>query len=214
MKLYGMSLSPFVRKVAAVIHLKNLECEREESLFGTLPRDLSPLGKIPAFVDGDLKLADSSVICEYLEEQYPAVPVLPRSIPDRARARWFEEFADTKLSALCGDGIFFERIAKKVLMGQDADEQKVSDTIDNLLPPVLDYLEGEMPKEGFLFGAPGIADISIVTHFVNAGYAGYQLDAARWPRLAAFVQRVSALPAMQRQFQGEAAVMAQMRGGK
>ncbi len=210
MKLYGASLSPFVRKVAVVTNLKHLECEREESLFGTLPRDLSPLGKIPAFVDGDLKLADSSVICEYLDEQYPAIPVLPKDAASRARARWFEEFADTKLAELCGGGIFFERIVKKIMTGQGADEQRVKDTIDNLLPPVLDYLEGELPENGFLFGAPGIADISITTHFVNAGYAGYQVDAKRWPRLAAFVERVSALPAMQRQFKVEAAIMAQM----
>ena len=106
MKLYGSSLSPFVRKVAAVISLKGLDCDHEQAMFGSLPRDLSPLGKIPAFADGKLKLADSSVICEYLEEQYPAVPVLPKTAADRARARWLEEFADSKLAELCGGEAF------------------------------------------------------------------------------------------------------------
>ena len=210
MKLYGSSLSPFVRKVAVVINLKALSCEREESGLGSLPPDLSPLGKIPAFVDRDIKIADSSVICEYLEDAYPEVPVLPKSAANRARARWFEEFADTRLSELCGDGIFFERVVKKLLKGEDADEKRVSDTVERLKPPALDYLEREIPGEGFLFSTPGTADVSIATHFVNAGYAGYQPDAKRWPRVSHYIARVSALPAMQRQFAVEAAIMAQL----
>jgi len=214
MKLYGSSLSPFVRKVAAVLSLKELAYELEQAMFGSLPKDLSPLGKIPAFSDGNLKIADSSVICAYLDDKYPDRPMLPQSPEDRARARWFEEFADSKLADLCGGGIFFERVVKKMVMGQDVDEAKVANTINTLLPPVLDYLEGELPGDGFLFGAPGLADISIATHFVNAGYGGYQPDAARWPKITAFVARVSALPAMQKQFTLERAIMAQMGGGK
>ena len=210
MKLYGSCLSPFVRKVAAVMDLKGLDCERVESIPGSVPRDISPLGKIPALVDGDLKLADSSIICEYLEEQYPEIPARPTAPVDRARARWFEEFGDSKLAELCGDGIFFQRVAKKMLTGEASDEVRLAHTIETLLPPVLDYLEGELPAEGFLFGAPGTADISIATHFVNARYAGYELDAARWPRVAGFIERVSALPAMVRQFERETDLMAKM----
>lgn len=213
MKLYGVPLSPYVRKVAVVLELKGIAYESEPSLPGAVPRDISPLGKIPALVDGDVAIADSTVICEYLEEKYPAVPVLPQGVEARARARWLEELGDSKLGELCGGGIFFERVVKKMLMGQDGDEAKVQNTIDNLLPPVLDYLEGQLPAEGFLFGEPGVADVGIATHFVNAGYAGYAVDAARWPRTAAFVERVKALPAVQKQLAVEAAVMKQMAGG-
>jgi glutathione S-transferase len=212
MKLLGVCLSPYVRKAAVVINLKGLDCEREDSFPGSLPRELSPLGKIPALVDGAVAIADSSVICEYLEEQYPAVPTLPKAVADRARARWLEEFSDSKLGELCGAGMFFERVVKKMLRGENADEAKVQDVINNQLPPVLDYLESQLPAEGFLFGAPGVADIAIATHFVNAAYAGYTVDASRWLRTAAFIERVRALPAVQRQLAAEAALMGQMAG--
>jgi glutathione S-transferase len=78
---------------------------------------------------------------------------------------------------------------------------------------VLDYLETQLPEDGFLFGGPGVADIALVSPFVNAGYAGYSVDAARWPRTAALIERVKALPAVQRQLQAEAALMGQMAGG-
>jgi glutathione S-transferase len=211
MKLLGVCLSPFVRKVGVVLNLKGIACEREDSLPGTIDRAISPLGKVPALVDGEVALADSSVICEYLEEQYPAVRMLPQGVAERARSRWLEELSDSKLAELCGGGIFFERVLKKVLHSAPADEAKVRDVIENQLPPILDYFEGQIPAQGFVFGAlPGIADISIATHFVNAGYAGYAPDAARWPRLTALIGRVKALPAMQTQLAAEAAFMAAM----
>ena len=208
MKLYGVCLSPFVRKVAVVLNLKGIDYEREDSFPHTLDRAISPLGKVPALVDGELAIADSSVICEYLEEHYPAVRTLPQSTAERARSRWLEEYGDSKLIELLGLGIFFERVVKKLIGAGESDESKVQNTIDKLLPPALDYLESQVPAAGFLFGAaPGIADISVATHFINASYAGYEVDAARWPRTAAFVDRVKAVPAVQKQMAVEAAFM-------
>ena len=66
------------------------------------------------------------------------------------------------------------------------------------IPAVLDYLEAQLPAQGFLFGEPGIADISLACFFRNAAFARFQVDAARWPRTAAFVGRVLALPAFQK----------------
>ncbi len=64
--------------------------------------------------------------------------------------------------------------------------------INNKMPPILDYLESELPDQGFLFGDFGVADIGLASPFVNAGYAGYTIDAERWPKAAAFVQRFKA----------------------
>ena len=58
---------------------------------------LSPLRRIPVLVDGDLVLTNSSVICEYLEDLKPEPALYPKDIRDRARARWLEEFADTRM---------------------------------------------------------------------------------------------------------------------
>lgn len=212
MKLYGACLSPYVRKVAFVLNMKGLECERDDALPGTLSREISPLGKIPVLIDGAMVLPDSSVICEYLEEQYPSIAVLPKAVADRAKSRWLEEFSDSKLGELCGSKLFSERVAKKIMRGEDADEKVVADAIDNLLPPVQDYLEHQLPQDGFVFGQPGIVDIGIATHFITAGYAGYEVDALRWPRLAAHVKRLSAMPEVQQQLKAEAALLARLKG--
>jgi hypothetical protein len=51
----------------------------------------------------------------------------------------------------------------------------------------------QAPSEGFIFGSVSIADISIACFFRNAAFARFRVDAAGWPRTAAFVDRVLAL---------------------
>lgn len=149
------------------------------------------MGKIPTLVDGDLTLGDSKVICKYLEEAYPEPALYPREIADRARAHRFEDFAGGKLTELAA-GIFFQRFMRPRAFKQEPDEALISDIIDNKLPPMLDYLEGQIPNEGFLFGESGIADLSIMSPLVNASYAGYEIDANRWPRTTGLIATVKA----------------------
>jgi len=48
---------------------------------------LHPLGKVPLLVDGDLLVADSLAICEYVAESYPDLNLWPANKADRALAR-------------------------------------------------------------------------------------------------------------------------------
>jgi glutathione S-transferase len=57
---------------------------------------------------------------------------------------------------------------------------------------LLDYLEGQVPEAGFLFGEIGLADIAIASFFRNAFYAGFAIDGTRWPKTTAFVGRTLA----------------------
>ena len=59
---------------------------------------------------------------------------------------------------------------------------------------MLDYLEAEAPAEGFRFGALGLADIAPACFFRNAGWVRFQIDAAKWPRAAAWMARTLASP--------------------
>lgn len=209
MKVYGARVSPFVRKVLTVLELKALAYEQVDVFPGMTSPDylkISPLGKIPGFEDDGLAVSDSTVICEYLEERYPTVATLPASPVERARARWLEEYADTKVVELCG-GIFFERVLKPMFFKQPTDDAKVQKNIDELLPPVQDYLESQLPKAGFLFGDFGRVDISVVGPFINASYADYVVDATRWPTLAAYVERVKQQPVVAKVLQLEAKAM-------
>ncbi len=215
MKLIGVPLSPFVRKVAVVLTIKELDFQREDTMPGdTSPgfRKLSPLGKIPVLVDGDFSVADSSAICEYLEEKYPQHPVLPEGPEQRARARFLEEIGDTRLVEHASI-IFIERFAAAAIVGREPDLARAEDAEKNLLPPILDYLESQVPPEGYLFGNFTTADISIVTPIFNAVYGGYEVDGSRWPRYAAFVQRVAEHPAVIEIREAEKQFLAAMRSG-
>ena len=67
------------------------------------------------------------------------------------------------------------------------------------LPHIFDYLETQLPSEGYLFGEDvTTADISIASYFRNLTFAHYTVDANRWPVTTSFVQRMHALPAFQR----------------
>jgi len=197
-QLYGANASPFVRKVMAVLAIKKLPYDHIPSMPFSGDEQLarvSPLNKVPALVDGDLNIADSKVICRYLESAYPAVPVYPEPQEDRARADWFEEYGGTALAEAAA-GIFFHRFMVPMVFQKPVDEEVVNKIIDEQLPPMLDYLEREVPTDGFLFGTLTVADLALVSPFVNAGYAGYTVDAGRWPKFSALIARVREVPAM------------------
>src|SRR5262247_1015064 len=95
--LYGANASPFVRRVRVVLAEKGIAYEHDPVVpFGAPPefKQISPLGRIPAFRDGDRTLADSSVICAYLERRFPTPALYPSEPYDYARSLWFEEYVD------------------------------------------------------------------------------------------------------------------------
>ena len=216
MKLIGVPLSPFVRKVAVILTVKKLGFQNEPTMPGDSSpefRAMSPLGKIPVLVDEDFFVADSSAICEYLEEKYPQHPVLPEGPEQRAKARFLEEIGDSRLVEHASI-LFIERFAAANIFGREPDLERAADAENNLLPPLLDYLESQVPPEGYLFGHFNTADISIVTPIFNAAYGGYEVDAGRWPRYAAFVNRVAEHPAVVQVREAEAQFLAAMQGGR
>jgi glutathione S-transferase len=194
-RIIGSFVSPYVRKVLACMNLKGVRCEVDPitPFYGNEEFErLSPLRRIPVLVDGDFHTSDSSVICAYLEEAYGGQPLFPASPKDRARARWLEEFADTRLGDLFIWGLFYQKVVRPLVWNEPADEERIQEVLSKGIPAALDYLEGELPADGFLFGDIGVADVSIATFFRNGSYAGFETDAARWPRTAAFVERTLA----------------------
>lgn len=208
--LHGNSVSPYVRKVLAVLQLKNIAFEQTQQMPFSADdefKKISPLGKIPALQDGDASICDSTVICEYLDDAYPQCPVYPSDPKEKAHARWIEELCGNQITEQAA-GIFFQRFMRPMVLKQEADEELVEKIISKRLPPLLDYMETQVPTEGFLFGSDiGVADISVVSPFVNAGYAGYEIDSAKWPKLTSFMARVKQHPVMAELLQAEAVMM-------
>lgn len=195
--IIGSYISPYVRKVLVCLNLKNLAYEVDpiSPFFGSDAFErLSPLRRIPVLVDGDFSICDSSVICAYLEDSYPQPGIYPTDPKDRARARWLEEFADTRLGDVFIWNFFYQKVVHSLVWGEPGDAARIDRALNKDIPSALDYLESELPPEGFIFGAIGIADISIASFFRNAHYGGFETDAKRWPRTAAFVARTLAHP--------------------
>ena len=120
---------------------------------------------------------------------YPADP------KQRARTLFFEEYADTRLVEILGT-VFFQRFVQVNLMKKPADEALVREAIDKKLPPTMDYLEDALGDRPFMVGEHfTVADIALTSPFVNFMIAGEKLDAKRWPRYAAYLERIHARPA-------------------
>jgi glutathione S-transferase len=204
-RIVGSYVSPYVRKVLVVLDLKGIAYEIDP-IIPFMGNDefskLSPIRRIPVFTDDRVTLTDSTVICEYLDDRHPSPAVRPTDPVERARARWLEEFADTRMGEVFIWRLFNQVMINPFVWGVPTDREILDRTLQEDIPHVLDYLEAEVPENAFLFGALSgalsTADVSIATFFRNAAYARHRIDAARWPRTAAFVGRVLATESFQK----------------
>jgi glutathione S-transferase len=197
LRIVGSFVSPYVRKVLACLNLKGLAYEVDPitPFFGNDEYErVSPLRRIPILIDGDFNICDSSVICAYLDDAYPERPLLPAEPRERAKARWLEEYADTRLGDVFIWGLFYQKVVRPIVWGEPGDEERIARTLTEQVPHTLDYLERELPSDGYLFGDIGLADITLASFFRNAAYAGFEPDTARWPVTAGFVERALAHP--------------------
>lgn len=201
LRIIGNYISPYVRKVLVCLELKGVDYEIDP-IVPFVGNDqfsrLSPLRRIPVLIDDGFVLNDSSVICQYLEDRYPTPALYPADIADRAQARWLEEYADTRLANGLIWRLFYQLAIKRHIFGETTDEAIVKQAREVEIPAALDYLENQLPNDGFLFGPLSIADISIASFFRTASFVRYAIDETRWPRSAALVTQVQALAVFQK----------------
>lgn len=163
-KLYDFLPCPFGQKVRIALAEKGLTYElvqvditKGENRHPDFFR-LNPFGRVPVLVDEDTTVYDSTIINEYLEDEYPEPPILPPvgSSALRARARRLEDFADTSFTPQVGqlmaelgkpDG---ERNAERL--------QRLNQAVER----VLDYLNQELAGQQFLAGDFSVADIGFI----------------------------------------------------
>lgn len=198
MLVIGSYASPYVRKILVTLSLKGISYEIDPIIpfFGNDEfSKISPLRRIPVLLDSDVAIADSTIIFEYLEEKFPEPALLPNSPADRARARWIEEYCDSRLGDVIVWKLFFERVNAPGVFRRAPDEAIIASAIEDDLPPIMDWLESQAPKQDFLFGNVSIADISLACFFRNASLAGWFPDPARWPKAAEWLGHIAALPA-------------------
>jgi glutathione S-transferase len=207
MILLGASISPFVRKTLVAAAEKGITLEHRP----TNPRSsddpdyvlASPFRKIPALKDGDYTLADSTAIVHYFEAKYPAPALIPTEARARGKAVWFEEVADTILFTAVTK-VFLNRVVMPVFLNMPGNEAEATEAINVTLPPMLNYLESVAPASGFLVGDSfSIADISVTSMIVNLTLANATPDAAKYPKLMAYYNRMAARPSFAKIIAGD-----------
>ena len=210
MIVYGSSLSPFVRKVLAFAAEKGVAVELQ-----AMPRDpgpdfavASPFRKMPGFRDGDFAISDSSAIVAYLEAKHPTPALIPDEAKARARTVWFDEFADTILFPPARD-MFFNRIVAPRFMKRAGDAEAADRAEREGMPPVLDYLETQIPAHLHLVGERlTLADIAVASLFVNLDHLGFPMDPERHPRILAFKTAMLSRPSFAAIVEGEKRLLA------
>ena len=192
----GSPISPYVRKVMVFLKEKGVAFEHEDVNPFSPPegyRQVSPLGRIPAFRHDDRVINDSSVICHYIERLHPTPAFYPQDPYDCARAEWIEEYMDGGYMPVTGPKLFMPLVLRPLLTGEEPDETEPRRVVAEELPPFFDYLNAHLGDSGYFVGkSMSIADIGVAALFVNTRLAGVNPDAKRWPKLAAFLKRMHA----------------------
>ena len=110
--LYNVPVSSYGAKVRIVLRHKGLawtELPPPDGYGSPAYRAIIPAGTVPAIITGDLKLADSEAIAEYLDEAHPTPAMMPEDAAARSQAREISRFHDTRLEPILRG--YFGRVA-------------------------------------------------------------------------------------------------------
>ena len=215
LKIYGVPISVHTRKVIVAAISKGLPHE-VVPVVPVIPdnpppnwRELSPTGLIPALSDGDFTVADSAAICGYLDRAYPDKPLYPRAAREYAQALALEQYAGTLFSQVVRP-LFHEVFVHPKMQNIPTDQSKIDAVLSSAVPETFGYLD-HMATGDFLAGDRlSVADIAVASNLVNYQYIGFDLDRARYPRLARLFDRVLGQPAMREALKRERSVVDSM----
>ena len=164
-------------------------------------RRIHPLGKSPVITDGDLTLAESGAIIEYLVDRYGNGRLLPAAgTPDRLRFTYWLHYAEGSVQPMLLMKLIFDRIEKAPMpffarpiakaIGQKTKSSFIEPNIDRHL----DYMEAELGKTAWFAGQEFTAADIQMSFPLEAAVSRGGLDAKR-PKLMAFLERIHARPA-------------------
>ena len=198
MKLYDFLPCPFGQKVRIVLAEKGLSYELVEIDLTQGEqrrpefRRLNPFGRVPALVDEDTTIYDSTIIAEYLEDEYPEPPLLPDvgSSALRAQARIWEDIADTSFTVQVG-----QLMAE---MGK-AEAERDSNRIQRLqqwVEQMLSFLNHQLQGQDFLASQFSVADIGFVPRLLVLKELGLD-PAANRGNIDGWLKRMLERPSIQ-----------------
>jgi glutathione S-transferase len=193
--LYDDVFSPYARKVRMALYEKDVPFERVRALHGDCNRrdfvHVNPRAEVPALVDGDVRLYDSTVICEYLEDRHPDPPIYPRDARLRAECRLLEDLSDTQLDA----ALYAVTVVE---YGRGESHPAMHQVAARDLARLYDVLDARLAERDFLCGDFSLADMAVLPHLTVASFIGFPLDPARHARLAHWLERAQQRPCVVR----------------
>jgi len=194
-KLYDFPQSPYCQKVRLVLAEKDLSYEK---IFIDLTKNeqkspdflrLNPYGKVPVLIDEDEVIYDSTIINEYLEDEYPHPPLLPVHSGGRARARIFEDFADTSFTAQ--SSLLVTELRKPA---DQVDQERVRRYRADLLR-VLEFLERHLEGRDYIADTFSLADLAFVPRLLLLPRLGIEIP-ARLKNVLAWSERLKQRPSV------------------
>jgi glutathione S-transferase len=196
MLLYEHPLSSYAQKVKIALREKGLafDVETPQAIgsggsAGTFAAASLRL-EVPALIDGDAHIFDSTIILEYLEDKHPSPTLLPRDPVARAEARMIEDVCDTLYEAInwgLGEIGWFKRAEGKL-----ADDMKAKAASQT--KQLLDWLEGKLAGKTWFGGDFGWADLSVAPYLNRSVH--YGIGPAEGSPLKAWHRRLCERPSV------------------
>ncbi|MBC7610502.1 MAG: glutathione S-transferase [Polaromonas sp.] len=184
--------------------IKRYERDRKTMLAPPELRAVHPLGKSPVITDGDLTLAESGAIVEYLVERYGEGCFAPsRQLADYLRYRYWLHYAEGSLMSPLLLKLVFDKIESSPMpffvkpIAKAISGKAKSSFIMPQINTHLDYLEAELGRGQWFVGDDFTAADVQLSFPIEAAAARGGLNASR-PRLMDYLQRIHARPAYQR----------------
>jgi glutathione S-transferase len=193
-KLYTFPPSTNSRKVRIALLEKGLEFERINVDLSKREQKspeylkIHPFGQIPALDDEGFIIYDSTVINEYLEDEYPYPPLMPSDSEGRARARLMEDLRDTHFNP------YFVHIIHEM---RKPESERDSQRIDNAKAEIIkcfDRIEAELEGKEYLVGPFSLADVAFMSNIELLDRFGIPVAADKYKNSAAWIARLKARP--------------------
>ena len=192
MKLFTFATSPYARKARMVLEYKGIECEMVERCYSLdrKPdlREVSERAEVPVLVlDDGRTIADSTIICEYLEDAHPRPPVFPADAFERARMRAIDDLCDRTFDATVFG--YFLGLVRSTAPESKAMQEAGRAEFKALLARLESELEG---REFFCGAALSLADFAAICYPPVAHAMRLRMN--EFPRVAAWEKRMRAIP--------------------